>query len=341
MADDKNMQTKLALFNFFGEKSNNTSSLHKQLIHSNTISIYDALPKYNWAGRQPKEPKIVRSCTLDRVDYEATIEPAHLERVDPKTKEKKWVSVYPGVREEAVEDVLRFLAANGQGEILGKEMGVHFTVNEVVKELRNVGKAYSNAEVVEALTVCNKANLKIDMNAGEVVVNSPIFPHVTLVNRKNYVNTPSTRCFVRFHPMVIAAIVNVDYRMFNYKLAMSMKNPLARHIFKRISHYWRQASQSHTYNFNLMSYLSQTPRNISPRMHRNIEAMNTALDELVKSEVLEGYENQEILDGRSLKDVSYVCKPHAEFVKGVKKANYIDGRRNLYSVLPELPKSLR
>lgn len=336
---EKKSQDQLTLFSFFGEEKS-VSDLPRQLIHSNTISIYDALPKYNWSGRQPKESKITKKIILDSFEYEMTIKPAHIERVDPKTEEKKIVPVYPGVREEAVEDVLRFLAANGQGEMFGREMGVHFTVNEVVKELANINRSFAHLDVVEALMVCNNANLQVNVN-GKIIVNSAIFPNVTLVNRENYRIAPTTRCFVRFHPLVTASVINLEYRMFNYKLAMNMKIPLARHIFKRMSHYWRQASQSHTYNFNLMRYLSQTPRNISPRMSRNIETMNKALDELVENKILEGYKAEEVLQGKRIQDITYVCKPHASFVTDVKKANYIASRRTLYNALPTLPKNLR
>lgn len=339
LMSEKNARDQLTLFGFFGENKD-VSYLPKQLIHSNTISIYDALPKYNWSGRQPKESKVTKKCVLDDFEYEMTIKPAHIERVDPKTKEKKIVPVYPGVREEAVEDVLRFLAANGQGEMFGREMGVHFTVNEVVKELENINRSFAHLDVVEALMVCNNANLQVNVN-GKIIVNSAIFPNVTLVNRENYKIAPSTRCFVRFHPMVTASVINLEYRMFNYRQAMNMKNPLARHIFKRMSHYWRQASQSHTYNFNLMRYLSQTPRNISPRMYRNVDAMNKALDELVKNEILESYEAEEVLKGKRIQDIKYVCRPHASFITDVKKANYVANRRSLYDALPELPGHLR
>lgn len=334
-------QFHLDLFSFFGNTpAKNNREFNPKIIHSNTISIYDALPKYSWADRQPKESKIVRSCTLERIDYEMTIRPAFVERINSKTKEKNQLAIYPGEREEAIEDVLRGLAANGQGETFGDEMGVYFTIKQVRDELENIGKTFSHTEIVEALMVCNRASLQVRVK-GKIVVNSALFPNVTLTDRENYEADSSTKCFVRFHPMVMASVINLDYRMFNYSLAMTIRSPLARHIYKRMTHYWRQASRTHKYSFNLMTYLTQTPRNISPRMGRNIDAMNRALTELENKGILENYTVKEIYEGRKLLDAAYSCTPHVDFIADIKKANYVSARRNLYSSLPSLPKQLK
>lgn len=336
---DKEGQLSLDLFSFFGSSSTN-KTFNPKIVHSNTIAIYDALPKYNWADRQPKKSSVTRSCVLKDIEYEMTIEPASIERTNSKTKEKTRVNLYPGEREEAVEDVLRGLAANGQGKIFGQEMGVYFTLSQLKDELKSIGKTYSHTEIIESLMICNKASLKVRVK-GRVVVHSALFPNVILTDRADYENDPMTRCFVRFHPMVMASVINLDYRLFNYNLAMTIRDPLARHVYKRLAHYWLQASQSNKYEFKLMSYLSQTPRNISPRMGRNVDAMNKALDELVSKGVLRSYEKNEFLEGRKLVDVGYECFAHANFIADVKKANYVAARRKIYSALPELPSRLK
>lgn len=335
-SEQKKDQLSLDLFGFFANESSKSKAFNPKIIHSNTIAIYDALPKYNWADRQPKESSITRHCLLQGVEYEMTIEPASIERVNKKTKESVRVNLYPGEREEAIEDVLRGFAANGQGKIFGQEMGVYFTLKQLRDELKSIGKTFSHSEIIESLMVCNRASLKVRVK-GRVVVHSALFPNIVLTDRENYEADGSTKCFVRFHPMVIASVINLDYRMFNYHLAMSIRDPLARHVYKRLAHYWRQASQTNIYEFKLMSYLSQTPRNISPRMTRNVGAMKKALDELVKKNVLKGYEVNEIYEGRKLLDAEYKCMAHASFVADIKKANYVASRRKLYSTLPELP----
>lgn len=338
--DDKKAQLSLDLFGFFGNDTSKDKVLNPKVIHSNTIAVYDALPKYNWSDRQPKDSSITRTCVLKGIEYEMTIEPASIERVNKKTKEKIRVSLYPGEREEAIEDVLRGFAANGQGKILGQEMGVFFTLGQLRDELKSIGKTFSHTEIVESLMVCNRANLKVRVK-GRVVVHSSLFPNVTLTDRENYKADGLTKCFVRFHPLVMASVINLDYRMLNYNLAMTIKDPLARHVYKRLTHYWKQASNSNSYKFKLMSYLSQTPRNISPRMTRNLSAMQKALDELVDKGVLKEYSVNEVLQGIKILDAEYTCTAHANFVADIKKANYVSTRRKLYSSLPELPATLK
>lgn len=333
--DKKKDQLSLDLFGFFGDDNSNSKLFNPQIIHSNTIAVYDALPKYNWSSRQPQESSITRHCSLQGIEYEMTIEPASIERVDTETKKNIRVNIYPGEREEAIEDVLRGFAANGQGKIFGQEMGVYFTVKQLRDELQSIGKTYSHREIIESLMVSNRASLKVRIK-GRIVGHSSLFPHVVLTDRENYEVDGSTKCFVRFHPMVLASVISLDYRMFNYQLAMSIRDPLARHVYKRLTHYWRQASQTNYYKFRLMSYLPQTPRNISPRMPRNLDAMTKALDELVGKKVLKGYEVNEIYQGRKLLDAEYKCIAHASFVTDIKKFNYVASKRKLYAVVPDL-----
>lgn len=337
--DQSKDQLNLDLFGFFGDVSAKDKSVfNPKIVHSNTIAIYDALPKYNWSSRQPKESSITRHCLLQGVEYEMTIEPALVERIDKKTKEKIEVRVYPGEREEAIEDVLRGFAANGQGKVFGQEIGVNFTLRQLREELESIGKTYNHDEILESLIVCNKASLKVRAK-GRIIVNSALFPTIILTDRENYKADGATKCFVRFHPLVMASVINLDYRMFNYHLAMSIRDPLARHVYKRLAHYWRQASSSNFYEFKLMSYLSQTPRNISPRMPRNLDAMKKALDELLAKNVLKNYEVNEIYQGRKLLDADFKCVAHSQFVADIKKANFVASKRGLYATVPELLKN--
>lgn len=334
--EDEKGQFSLDLFGFFGDKPPK-SKINQKITRSNTVAVYDALPKYSWSNKQPTESSITRSCLLQGINYEMSIEPALVKRIDPVTKEPIEVKVYPGEREEAIEDVLRGLAANGQGKAFGQEIGVYFTLKELRTELEKINRSYKHREVVEALMVCSKANLSIRAK-GIATIHANLFPQVVLTDREGYEMDSKTKCFVRFHPMVTTSIINLDYRMLNYDLAMSIKDPLARHIYKRLVHYWRQASNDHHYEFKLMSYLAQTSRNISPRMTRNFTAMAKALDELVKKKVLQSYEVNEICEGRKLLDGEYRCMAHPDFIADVKKANYLASRRELLSTLPELPK---
>ncbi len=102
---------------------------------------------------------------------------------------------------------------------------------------------------------------------------------------------------------------------------MQIRSPLARYIYKRMSHYWTQASPDSPYTPSLISFLTQSPRELSPRMPENVRAMKLALEALIKQEVISDYDANQIKDGRRVIDVRYVIRPHENFVKQVMASN--------------------
>lgn len=141
----------------------------------------------------------------------------------------------------------------------------------------------------------------------------------TLNDLKN--KKQDARCYVQFHPLVHESIVSLTYRQYNYKIGMNIRSPLARFIYKRMSHYWTQASLSTPYTPSLKSFLSQSPRELSPRMPENVRAMKNALDVLAGEQVISEYEANHIKDGRKTLDVRYVILPHDKFVKQMMASN--------------------
>lgn len=128
-------------------------------------------------------------------------------------------------------------------------------------------------------------------------------------------------CYVQFNPLVNESIMNLSFRQYNYKIGMQIRSPLARYIYKRMSHYWTQASPDSPYTPSLISFLTQSPRELSPRMPENVRAMKLALEALIKQEVISDYDANQIKDGRRVIDVRYVIRPHENFVKQVMASN--------------------
>jgi hypothetical protein len=313
--------------------------------YSNTIELYDALPKYNWAQKREytnleKDGVMSRSCTLRGKDYTVVIRPA----VRPSEKGKGTALVYPGVREELVEDVLRKLAASGSVQMTNKGVGVIFTLNQVRRELSSMGHSYNIAEIKEALQVCASATLECYADDGEALIQSTFFPTIALSSRKDYLNHGSDAvCYAVFHPMVTQSIMDLSFRRYNYKLGMSIPSPLARFIHKRMSHYWIQASETTPYTPKLVSFLSQSPRGLSEDMYSNTRAMNSALEILVKHEVISNYVTTPIKSGRKIVDAHYLIYPHANFIRDIRNANYENSRHSSQIELEELltPKRLK
>lgn len=286
--------------------------------YSNTIDIYDAVPKYVWEKNRQSDSKVVleRQCNLPgNRSFNVLVTPAVIPQANGKT-----IMMYPGQREELVEDALRRLAANGQGVMLGQEVAVRFSLYELRKELQRVNRTFSLKEIKEALQILNKANLECVSSDGGATVSSPFFPFMTLVTAKDK-HKDDAHCFVKFHPLVTDSVMRLSFRQFDYGTSMKIKSPLARHIFKRMSHIWVQAASNQPYTPKLMSFLSQSPQKISPTQSVNIRAMKNALDVLIEHEVVASYEAIPEKQGRKTLDVQYVIRPHARFIKEMIKAN--------------------
>ena len=113
----------------------------KQPYYSNTVDIYDALPKYVWEKRREhndlKSATIVRQCTINQRPYIVKLKPALIDKGD------RVVLIYPGQREELVEDALRKMAVNGNGGDIQDKAGVKFALYELRNELTRMGRTYS------------------------------------------------------------------------------------------------------------------------------------------------------------------------------------------------------
>lgn len=293
---------------------------------SNTVELYDALPKYCWEkggseGIFPPDKELRRRCTLRGVNYEVVVSPAIIKR------KKKTLMVFPGGREEIVEDALRKIAATGKARMIDSDVGVRFSLRELRAELERMGHTYSADEVKEAIMVCHGARLKVYADGGKTMISSPFFPTVGLTTRESYLaDATDTYCYVTFNPLVTKSIINLSFRSYNYKVGMGISSALARFIHKRMSHYWVQASHMTPYTPKLLSFLEQSPRGLSPSMYSNARAMKNALDILIENRVIRNYTEEKLKEGRKISDIQYFIYPHEDFVKATKKANHLQAK---------------
>lgn len=308
--------------------------------YSNTIELYDALPKYNWSAKREfhdlQEAEITRTANLRGRDYKIVIKPAIL------NKRGKSVLIYPGTREEVVEDALRKFAVSGQGQMLEDNAGVTFTINQLRIELKSMGHTYDHAEIKEAIMVCRGATIECYGDNDQTLISSNFFPMIGLTTRQKYLNSQDdTRCYVMFNPMVTKSIMDLSFRQYDYKLGMEIPSPLARFIYKRMSHYWTQASTILPYTPSLMSFLRQSPRQLSDDMYSNTRAMTNALKVLIKHKVISHYEEEVVRKVRKVLDVRYKIYPHEDFVKMVKAANFHANRVKEQAAISELKTELK
>ena len=295
--------------------------------YSNTIELYDALPKYVWANTETsvRENSVITRHLKSRGSvYTIKIKPAVVERRNDNG-ETVSVLLYPGAREEIVEEALRKIAVNGNSfeSPDDKEVGVYFSISQLRKELARTKHAYSHQEIHEALDVMSSSLL--ECTSANSSYRGNLLPKLAITTRDDYLTDGSARCFATFHPLVTLGVKTQAFRMYDYSISMSLKSDLARYIYKRLSHYWTQASKEHPYQPKLVSFLEQSPRGLSGLMKDNMRAMRTALKRLVDQNVIlpdwVEIPIKDPLDKRVTKDIQFELYPHDNFIKHILKAN--------------------
>jgi len=321
--DGREISSQLALFEILDTSDSE---------YSNTIELYDALPKFVWASSDIDKSKnnvITRQFKSRGNNYQLKLKPAVIERKNG-AGDTVSVLVYPGAREEIVEEALRKFAVNGQGfeSDNDKEVGVFFTVSKLRKELARTGHSYSAQEVLEALDVMSSSQLEVSLGTkgrGRDTIRGNMLTSLMLTSRAEYLENGSTRCFATFHPLVTRGIRTQKFRLYDYSVSMTLKSDLARYMYKRMSHYWTQASLNDPYEFKLVSFLGSSPRGLSEKMKDNLRAMRNALKSLVDGDVIRPEWKEMMIkdpeDKRVTANVEFGLLPSDTFVKHMMKAN--------------------
>jgi hypothetical protein len=293
--------------------------------YSNTIELYDVMPKYFFGGVEREKGRLVESLPILAREfvhrgksYKLNISPAAI--IDKKNG--KTINYYPSQREELVEDVLRKLAAKQRGIFLDGEAGVKFTLYEVQKELEKIGHGYNINEIKQAIEICSKSVVEVASKDGnEISYTSNIFPFVGMEKREMI--DGSNKAVVMFHPLVTRSINEGTYRLINYEKLMKMKMPLARWLHKRISHLFSQATVHNPYEIKLSTIIRDSGMKEYKTISERIRQVSKAVGELVKSGVLANFEIRKNLEKNKILDATFSLYVSEEFVADVKKANAV------------------
>lgn len=292
--------------------------------YSNTVELYDFIPKYHWGKVERVNGTFLKS--LDRefecrgVRYSVTIQPASLK---DKNGEEKYY--YPSKREELVEDALRKFAVEGQGLFLDDAAGVTFTLHQLQQELASNGHSYSKDQIKDALLICAKTNLTVTSEDGSAILVSSLFETLGLQTREDWVSKgQKSKAFVRFNPLVTEGIKARKFRQFNYEKSMSYKNVIARQLHKRMSHHYTQASITQPYSINLTTIIRDFGLTAYDRLSHNLRDVETALSEMKEKGVILSYKVDKTLDSlqrNKTTEAKITITPHPQFVGEVMQAN--------------------
>lgn len=302
---------------------------------SNTIELYDFIPKHYWGKEERIDgkylPTLKREFECRGVRYKATIAPA---RIDDK-------DCYAGRREELVEAALRKLACDGRGAFLDEMAGVVFSLNELQDELKTMGHTHSIAQIKESLFICVGTRITVSTEGGEAIIVSGIFDTLGLRTWGDWQEKgQQTKCFVRFNPFVTDSIRNGTFRRFNYEKYMSYKYVIARQLYKRLSHHYIQASLANTYEIMLSTIVRDFGLTTYTRLKDNLRKAELSLKELIENNVILTYQIEKTLDSNGqhkLVDAKIVIRPHPHFASEMIKAN--ERYRHVRNLLAARPSS--
>lgn len=333
VGDEAFQSNQLSLFQNF---LTNTPTEREQL--SNTIALWDAIPRYSITRNQQNRMRDERgnlellklNFRHDKQDYMATITPARIEIKDgPKKGET--INYYPSVSEELVEDALRKLAASQQTQQgffdpKGYVSGVAFSLYQLREELARLGHTRSYSEIVLSLEILHKTNISVTSPNGrdEVTRSSTYLPALGAVRRKDIDADPAARWVVQFHPLVTRSIDQVTYRQFNYTKLMSHRSQLSRWIHKQLVMKYNFAAVGNVFRM-MFSTIQRDSALLGgyKETRQAVVAVVESLQELKNSGLLMDFEKGNETRGQrnKLVDVEFVLTPSIDFVREVKAAN--------------------
>lgn len=297
--------------------------------YSNTIELYDAIPKYY---PSPKKMASLRTGgsylkVLERTfkhrgeEYSLELTPARIKKEDSTE-----VEYYPTIREHIIEEALRKLAIDPQcGRYFDGKMGVRFTLYQLQNELKRMKHSIKYPSLIEALKIANKTSIIVSKKANNksVSVSSTLFPILTLSTRDDWVINPkSTYCYVQFHPLVTQSIQSLSYRQFDYNIYMSFKKLLSRWLHRRICHNYTQAKFTNFYSIKTSTIVRDSGliSNEYP-IRKQIKEVEDALEEMKEKGIVYSYKTNKEFIGRNIIEAIHDIYPSLNFVNDTVSAN--------------------
>lgn len=295
----------------------------KESDYSNTVELYDFMPKYVWAKQDRINDqfleRINRTFEFRGREFQLKMDPARLEDKDGVVRE-----YFPGIKEEHVEDILRKMMTEGYGVMLDGEAGIRFTLYQLQQELAEHGHSYSYDQIKNAIQVLKGTDiyLQTTKTGDQDAVNIAFSPIETYGFKDS---GDETQTFVRFSPLVTRSIKQQTYRMINYKKVNEFSGDvIARQLYKRLSHVYTYAKLGNTFNIMLTTLIRDFGLTFYEKLGQNNKQVEKALEELKARHVLNKFEIDPVYEKKPRKklvDVKYTLYPDVKFVNDIIEAN--------------------
>lgn len=305
--------------------------------YSNFVDFFDSIPKFVDFGKKrywdyaTVKPSISTEFSFKYAAnnekpqeklFVVTLKPGRVKRKVNGTEID--VLVYPSIhREEAVYDALRKLASSGHGGFFETELGTAFTLSMLQKELKKFGKTYSLDEIKESLRVLRSAEIHVKAVDGSFEWEPSYLSNMALTNRKDYLKEGSdAKCLVLFDNLVSSSVKQLEFREYNYAIAQSTKNAIAKYLTKRMDRRFKQANKENSYQIKMSTVFKAIFREPDLKMSNNTRHMTAAFKEMQAKCRIKGYKSEAIKsehDARKVVDYLYHIFPHDELIKDVKR----------------------
>ena len=307
----RDVPIQLSLFNLLPENS----------VFSNTIELYDSIPKYI-VGKNKYADRlypIERTFKHKESTYRVVIKPAMI-----KDSEGKYIDALPGQREEFVEDALRKIATDGNIILVGHQVGVTFTIYQLQKELERTGHAYSYTQIKDALEILVSCNMKLTMviedKKKEDLFSESLFGRMAGKTEDGWIEGDGKRTsfVIFFNSLVKKSIFELTFRRYNYELCMKYSNFIARYLHKRLSHNYIQASMMKPYEILMSTIIEGSGMKSYSKNSDNNKYISKALDEMKGEKILIDWKVQ-----RTKGNYKYTLVPSQSFVAEIKRSNQL------------------
>ena len=285
--------------------------------YSNTLELYDFMPKYVWGKVKRINDKFLDSIEREfeyrKVTYKIKIKPASLE--DKNGQERYY---FPTKREEVVEEALRKLVVSGQGVFLDGELGIVFSLYQLQKELERNKHTYSTSELKDSIRILNDTKITLTTEGGQETGFHPIESYG--FSGEN----GEEKTFVKFSAWVTNTIKSGRFRLYNYETVMSYKSVVARQLHKRFSHHHVSSSITKPFNIKLSTIIRDFGLTQYEKLSNNIREVEKAMEEMKEKDVIISYKTEKVFDSdkkNKLIDAKFILTASMRFDSEIIRAN--------------------
>jgi hypothetical protein len=311
---------------------------------TNTIAIWDVAPRCVFRKQaELRDGQYLKTIEREFVYgsqlYRLTLYPARFKRGG------KAVEEYPGEMEQLVEEVIRKLAVKGNRLDYNSknEVGITFKVFDVRKELERTNHKVSHNDVVEALHVLHKSVVEIQRvdttPEGETIVkvaSGSAFPQLRLAEK----GAEDTSITVQFNWMVSEALMRLDFRQIDYETVMSMKGPIERWLYKKITHdILYHGGDLLIHEVKASEIVEGCGITIRSRQRDTLRRIPDAVEALKAHGVIDEYVATDIKDGRKKVDIDYKLITSKSFMAQITAAMHrsVEDRHAFQEITGEEP----